>query len=124
MGTLRGEEIIARSFQHEGVDTIFFMLGGPPGGTAFRGALEGKRGPVDRDLPGDILSGKVGEDRINWVKGPYRTEARPAGDPALIREAIAMLAEARKPLIVTGSGVLWSRAEDALREFVDSTGIP
>jgi len=234
MGTLRGEEIIARSFQQEGVDTIFFMMGGPTGGTAgaclelgmkgiyvrheqaaammahaysrvtgkpgiciapmgpgvanlvtglanaqadaapviaiggsapmrgwtmdtfqemeqvpmmrpivksayrvdlgyripeyiaiaFREALEGKRGPVYLDLPGDILSGKVDEDRINWVKGPYRTEARPAGDPALIRQAIDMLAEARKPLIVTGSGVLWSRAEDALREFVDSTGIP
>ena len=27
-------------------------------------------------------------------------------------------------LIVTGSGVLWSRAEDDLRAFVDATGIP
>src|SRR5438445_11486245 len=34
MGTLRGEQIIARSFQQEGVDTIFFMMGGPTGGTA------------------------------------------------------------------------------------------
>ena len=34
MGTLRGEEIIARSFKREGVDTIFFMMGGPTGGTA------------------------------------------------------------------------------------------
>ena len=34
MATLRGEEIIARSFKQEGVDTIFFMMGGPTGGTA------------------------------------------------------------------------------------------
>src|ERR1700730_6353210 len=34
MATLRGEEIIARCFQQEGVDTIFFMMGGPTGGTA------------------------------------------------------------------------------------------
>jgi acetolactate synthase-1/2/3 large subunit len=34
MGTLRGEEIIARCFQQEGVDTIFFMMGGPTSGTA------------------------------------------------------------------------------------------
>src|SRR5215470_14942047 len=34
MGTLRGEEIIARCIQQEGVDTIFFMMGGPTGGTA------------------------------------------------------------------------------------------
>jgi len=91
---------------------------------AFREALDGKKGPVYLDLPGDILSGKVEEDKINWVPDGYRTEARPAGDPALIRKAVDLLADARRPLIVTGSGVLWSRAEEALRDFVDSTGIP
>ncbi len=34
MATLRGEQIIAQSFKREGVDTIFFMMGGPTGGTA------------------------------------------------------------------------------------------
>src|SRR5713101_462072 len=34
MGTLRGEQIIAECFKREGVDTIFFMMGGPTGGTA------------------------------------------------------------------------------------------
>src|SRR6516165_5371540 len=34
MGTLRGEQIIAQSFKREGVDTIFFMMGGPTSGTA------------------------------------------------------------------------------------------
>jgi acetolactate synthase-1/2/3 large subunit len=234
MATLRGEQIIAKSFEKEGVDTIFFMMGGPTGGTAgaclelgmkgiyvrheqaaammahaysrvtgkpgiciapmgpgvanlvtglanawadaspviaiggsapmrgwtldtfqemdqipmmrpivkaayrvdlgyripeyisiaFREALDGKKGPVYLDLPGDILSGKVEDDKINWVPDGYRTEARPAGDPALVRKAIDLLAEARRPLIITGSGVLWSRAEDALRDFIDATGIP
>jgi thiamine pyrophosphate-dependent acetolactate synthase large subunit-like protein len=234
MATLRGEEIIARSFQREGVDTFFFMMGGPTGGTAgaclelgmkgiyvrheqaaammahaysrvtgkpgiciapmgpgvanlvtglanaqadaapviaiggaspmrgttldtfqemdqipmmkpivksayridlgyripeyisiaFRDALDGKRGPVYLDLPGDILSGKVEEEKIHWVDGNYRTEARPAGDPKLIAQAIEVLSNARKPLILTGSGVLWSRAEEALQKFVDATGIP
>jgi acetolactate synthase-1/2/3 large subunit len=234
MATLRGEEIIARCFQREGVDTFFFMMGGPTGGTAgaclelgmkgiyvrheqaaammahaysrvtgkpgiciapmgpgvvnlmtglgnawadaspviaiggsapmrgttldtfqemdqvpmmkpivkaayrvdlgyripeyisvaFREALDGKRGPVYLDLPGDILSGKVEEEKIHWVEGNYRTEARPAGDPALIRKAVALLTSARKPLILTGSGVLWSQAEKTLQDFVEATGIP
>src|SRR5260370_16261117 len=34
MGTLRGEQIIAECFKREGVDTIFFMMGGPTGGAA------------------------------------------------------------------------------------------
>src|SRR5215470_10712221 len=91
---------------------------------AFREALDGKRGPVYLDLPGDILAGKVEEEKIHWVAPPSRTEARPAGDPALIRSAIDLLAEARKPLILTGSGVLWSRAEDDLQKFIDATGLP
>jgi thiamine pyrophosphate-dependent acetolactate synthase large subunit-like protein len=234
MATLRGEQIIARCFQQEGVDTIFFMMGGPTGGTAgacldlgmqgiyvrheqaaammahayarvtgkpgiciapmgpgvanlvtglanawadaspiiaiggsapmrgwtldtfqemdqvpmmkpivknafrvdlgyripeyisiaFREALDGKRGPIYLDLPGDILSGKVEEDKINWVEGNYRTDARPAGDPALIRKAIDLLVGARKPLILTGSGVLWGNAEKDLQDFVEATGIP
>ncbi len=234
MGTLRGEEIIARCFQREGVDTIFFMMGGPTGGTAgacldlgmqgiyvrheqaaammahayarvtgkpgiciapmgpgvanlvtglanawadaspiiaiggsapmrgwtldtfqemdqvpmmkpivknafrvdlgyripeyisiaFREALDGKRGPIYLDLPGDILSGKVDDSKINWVEGNYRTDARPAGDPALIKRAIELLAGAQKPLILTGSGVLWAGAEKELKAFVDATGLP
>ncbi|HXD89763.1 MAG TPA: thiamine pyrophosphate-binding protein [Candidatus Binataceae bacterium] len=234
MATLRGEQIIARCFQQEGVDTIFFMMGGPTGGTAgacldlgmqgiyvrheqaaammahayarvtgkpgiciapmgpgvanlvtglanawadaspiiaiggsapmrgwtldtfqemdqvpmmkpivknafrvdlgyripeyisiaFREALDGKRGPIYLDLPGDILSGKVEEDKINWVAENYRTDARPAGDPALIRKAIELLAGAHKPLILTGSGVLWGNAEKELKDFVEATGIP
>ena len=38
--------------------------------------------------------------------------------------ASSCCANARKPLVVTGSGVLWSRAEEALRNFIDTTGIP
>lgn len=90
---------------------------------AFREALDGKRGPVYLDLPGDILSGKVEAEKIHWVEN-YRTEARPAGDPAMVRKAVDLLAQARKPLVITGSGIIWSRAERALRNFVDETGIP
>ena len=234
MATLRGEQIIAQCFKREGVDTIFFMMGGPTGGTAgaclelgmkgiyvrheqaaammahaysrvtgkpgiciapmgpgvvnlmtglgnawadaspviaiggsapmrgttldtfqemdqvpmmrpivksayridlgyripeyisiaFRDALDGKRGPVYLDLPGDILSGKVEEEKIHWVDDASRTDARPAGDPALIRKAVDLLASAKKPLILTGSGVLWANAERALQDFVEATGIP
>ena len=34
MATRPGEEVIARCFKNEGVDTIFFMMGGPTSGTA------------------------------------------------------------------------------------------
>jgi acetolactate synthase-1/2/3 large subunit len=233
MGTIRGDQVIAQCFKKEGVDTFFFMMGGPTSGTAgacldlgmqgiyvrheqaaammahayarvtgkpgicitpsgpgtanavtglanawadatpivaiggsapmrattldafqemdqvammkpvvkaayrvdiasripeyislaFREAMDGKKGPVYLDLPGDILSAKVDDERLYWPTN-YRVEARPAGDPALVRRAIDLLAKAQRPLIVTGSGILWSGASAELRQFVEATGIP
>src|SRR6476659_8348937 len=34
MGIVRGEQVIAQCFKNEGVDTIFFMMGGPTSGAA------------------------------------------------------------------------------------------
>ena len=90
---------------------------------AFREALDGKKGPVYLDLPGDVLAHKVDEEKIYWPED-YRTASRPAGDPALVKQAIELLAQAEKPLIVTGSGILWSEASAELQGFVESTGIP
>ena len=233
MAKLRGEEIIARGFQNEGVDTIFFMMGGPTSGTAgaclelgmrgiyvrheqaaamaahayarvtgrpgicitpsgpgtanavtglgnawadaspivaiggaaplrtatmdsfqemdqlammrpvvkaayrvelaerlplmlslaFREAMDGKKGPVYLDLPGDVLMKSVDEERLDWPTDS-RVDSRSAGDPAQLRRAVEMLASAQRPLVVTGSGVLWSGASPELQRFVDTTGIP
>ena len=90
---------------------------------AFREAMNGKKGPVYLDLPGDILAEKVDAEKIYWPEN-YRVESRPAGDPALIKQSIELLAQAEKPLVVTGSGILWSGANAELRQFVETTGIP
>ena len=90
---------------------------------AFREALAGKRGPIYLDLPGDILAQRVNEEKVHWPEN-YRVESRPAGDPALIERAIEMLRGAERPIIVTGSGILWSQASNELQRFVLSTGIP
>src|SRR5260370_405421 len=62
---------------------------------AFREALDGKRGPVYLDLPGDVLAGKVEEEKIHWVEGNSRVESRPAGDPALICVSLHILVDHR-----------------------------
>ncbi len=90
---------------------------------AFREALDGKKGPVYLDLPGDVLWAKVEEEKIYWPT-QYRVESRPAGDPALIRQAVELLRKAERPIVLTGSGILWSKASEELRRFVDTTGIP
>jgi 3D-(3,5/4)-trihydroxycyclohexane-1,2-dione acylhydrolase (decyclizing) len=51
------------------------------------------------------------------------TIARPRADRDRVREAAALLRAAAKPMIIAGGGVIYSEATDALRRFVDATGI-
>lgn len=90
---------------------------------AFRQALSGRPGPVYLELPMDILFAKVEASKVEFPEN-YRTEAKPAGDPALVAEACALLEKAERPLILAGSGCLWSHAEDALKAFAEKTNIP
>jgi len=90
---------------------------------AVRMATQGQPGPVYLDFPGDILYEQVELDEVRFPQNLTRLP-RPAGDAELIEEAVTLLKQAARPLILTGSGILWSDACAALQEFVDLTGIP
>jgi 3D-(3,5/4)-trihydroxycyclohexane-1,2-dione acylhydrolase (decyclizing) len=45
-------------------------------------------------------------------------------DAAALREAASWIRAARRPLIIAGGGVIYSEATEALRRFVEATGIP
>src|ERR1700739_3201843 len=78
---------------------------------AFQKAITGKPGPVYLDCPGDMLYQKIDENLGDWsFAGRPTRDGRPRGDPRQVEALIAALAEAKKPLIVSGSGVIWSRA--------------
>jgi acetolactate synthase-1/2/3 large subunit len=89
----------------------------------FRHAMAPPQGPVYLDMPGDAMRQEVEEENIRWP-AKYRVEPRAYGDPALVRRTVEMLAAAERPLIVTGSGILWSQAHEAMQAFVNETGIP
>src|SRR5439155_14061983 len=91
--------------------------------TAFRQATSGRPGPVYLDLPGDVLGEEVEESALTFA-APWRPSPRTLGDPAAVREAIALLGRAERPLIIGGSGVWWSDAAAAFQAFVEATGIP
>ena len=50
--------------------------------------------------------------------------ARPVPETAVLEAAAAVIRSAKKPLIVAGGGVHYSRATDALAGFSEATGIP
>jgi len=93
--------------------------------TAFQRAMSGKPGPVYLDFPGDILYAKIPEDQVDWqLSGRPLLGARPLGEPERIEALVAALAKARQPIILSGSGVIWSKAWDELRALVEQLGIP
>jgi acetolactate synthase-1/2/3 large subunit len=93
--------------------------------TAVRQSISGRPGPVYLDMPGDVLYKQVDEDEVVYPDvDPATFRARPTGDPALIDDAIRLLSEAERPLILTGSGILWSEAEAELQQLVELLGIP
>ena len=90
---------------------------------AYRQAMNGRMGPAYLDLPGDILYSQVDEDDVVWPE-PAKVRHRMPGDPGLVQDAVHLLSRAEKPLIVSGTGVIWSQAWEEMEQFVNETGIP
>lgn len=92
---------------------------------AFQKALGGRPGPVYLDLPGDILGQTIDENQVDWsLSGRPILDARTPGNPQQIKQLVEAIGKARKPIVVAGTGVIWSRAWNELREFIDLSGIP
>src|ERR1051326_212300 len=91
---------------------------------AFYVARTGRPGPVVIDLPKDILINPAPYSDPPDQHPSYRPRTDP--DTAQIRRAVALLKQAKRPVIYTGGGIINSgpRASDALREFVTATGFP
>jgi thiamine pyrophosphate-dependent acetolactate synthase large subunit-like protein len=93
--------------------------------TAFQKAMGGKPGPVYLDFPADILYNKIPESEVDWsLSGRALLNPRPMGEPARVDELIDALSKAKQPIILTGSGVIWSQAWTELQSFVEKSGIP
>jgi acetolactate synthase-1/2/3 large subunit len=92
---------------------------------AFHIASSGRPGPVVVDIPKDIqfAKGAYSKPKEFRHKG-YRPKV--AGDPDRIKQAVEMMAAAKKPLFYTGGGVINSgrAASEHLRELVRLTGFP
>jgi acetolactate synthase I/II/III large subunit len=92
---------------------------------AFYVARSGRPGPVLIDLPKDVSQG-LGRYTPPTNAGHRTYKPRVQGDAAKIKEAMALLATAKRPLIYAGGGVINSgeRAAELLTEFVNVTGAP
>ncbi|MEV6423791.1 oxalyl-CoA decarboxylase [Streptomyces sp. NPDC051662] len=92
---------------------------------AIRAAVSGRPGGVYLDLPAAVLSDTISveEGRASLFEA---VDPAPAQIPApeSVTRALELLAHAERPLIVLGKGAAYSRADQAIRSFVETTGAP
>lgn len=94
---------------------------------AFAVATSGRPGPVLIDVPEDIAHGEFDFDVTDfWVDpGTRQAQARRSRpDASDVEKAAALLAKAKRPLILAGGGVHISAAYDALAALASDHGIP
>src|SRR3990172_5668679 len=93
--------------------------------TALRQASTGRPGPVYLDMPGDVLYKEVDEDSIAYREASASmSKPRPKGNLDAVRAAVKLLGEVERPILVSGTGIIWSEASADLRQFVELAGIP
>ena len=90
---------------------------------AFHIAGTGRPSPVLVDMPKDVL---IGEDEFVIpeeidIKG-YKPTMK--GNPSQIKRAVEMLVAAKRPVVYSGGGVIWSGATKELLEFCHRLQIP
>ncbi|HVA93191.1 MAG TPA: biosynthetic-type acetolactate synthase large subunit [Chloroflexota bacterium] len=90
---------------------------------AFYIASTGRPGPVLVDIPKDVFVSEASFLYPDTIDIPgYKPTT--SGNMRQVRQAIEVLKEAKRPLILAGHGVVISRAFDELKAFADRAGIP
>ena len=92
---------------------------------AFLLAENGQPGPVLVDVPMDVFSQPV--DPVLFARldrGAKPRLRRPALDDETAEAIVTLLAEAERPVMYVGGGVLLARASEELRQFVEHLGLP
>lgn len=111
--------------------------------TALSLALTERPGPVHLTIPVDVFSAEMEEGAGTRprpyqalsaemeegaaprpVPAPARVASARLGEEALVRRAMDLLAQARKPVMVVGSGAFYAHAWEPLAEWAALTDIP
>ena len=92
------------------------------------GAMRVLTDPVETGAATICLPQDVQAEAFDWPLEFFRKRvwhvARPVPEPAALDRAVAVIRDAKRPLIVAGGGVVYSEASRQLREFATATGIP
>ena len=91
---------------------------------AFQLAGSGRPGPVLVSVPMDIFSKKVDVALFERLAHHTRKLHKPSLDEIVAERIVRTLAEAKRPLIYAGGGVMLADAAEELREFAQHLSLP
>ena len=93
---------------------------------AFHIASTGRPGPVVIDIPKDVQQALFEPEFPESIDIPgYKANATlPEAADADLLKVIDLIAEAKKPVLYTGGGIISAEAHEELREFAQLTGLP
>jgi 3D-(3,5/4)-trihydroxycyclohexane-1,2-dione acylhydrolase (decyclizing) len=80
-------------------------------------------GAVTLALPQDVQTEAYDFPEELFRKRVWKI-ARPRPDLSLLKDAALMIKASKKPVIISGGGVIYSEATDILKKFAERTGIP
>jgi acetolactate synthase I/II/III large subunit len=91
---------------------------------ALRLAVSGRPGPVNLSLPSDVLDAQVPEDAVAWpADADFTAPAVLLGDVAA-DAVLALLATAKRPLVVGAPVLATAKGRDLLRRIETALAIP
>jgi oxalyl-CoA decarboxylase len=92
---------------------------------AIRTAVSGRPGGVYLDIPGavlgEVLDKAAGDATLHQLVDPAPRQL-PA--PEAVDRALDLLAQAEHPLVLLGKGAAYAQADEQIREFIETTGVP
>jgi acetolactate synthase-1/2/3 large subunit len=91
---------------------------------AFQIARSGRPGPVLVDITKDAQQATAVYDFDAAAPAPYRPHPMLRAESSSIREAIELIKQAKKPIILAGHGIVESGAEREVLAFAESQQIP
>jgi acetolactate synthase-1/2/3 large subunit len=91
---------------------------------AFQIATEGRPGPVLVDITKDAQQATATFDFAAAAPAPHRPHPMLRAESSAMKEAIALIAASKKPLILAGHGIIHSGAEKQVIAFAEALQIP
>jgi acetolactate synthase I/II/III large subunit len=87
-------------------------------------AMRGRPGPVLLSVPEDLFDELVAAGENAPAVAASHPDQHGEPDPTLVRKVLHLLADAQRPLILAGAGILRARSSDALVRFAEQLQIP